>query len=52
MDNVFKTLDERGFIKQATNAEQVAHLLVEEQITITSVLIRQHRACMSGVLFP
>ena len=33
MDNVFKTLDERGFIKQTTNAEQVAHLLVEEQVT-------------------
>ena len=33
MHSVFKTLNERGFIKQATNAEQVAHLLVEEQVT-------------------
>ncbi len=33
MHNVFETLNERGFIKQTTNAEQVAHLLSEEQVT-------------------
>ena len=33
MDNVFEALKERGFIKQTTNAEQVAHLLGEEQVT-------------------
>ena len=27
MDNVFEALNERGFIKQVTNAEQVARLL-------------------------
>ena len=29
MPNVFETLNERGFVKQTTNAEQVAHLLSE-----------------------
>ena len=33
MDNVFETLNERGFIKQTTNPEQIRHLLAEEQIT-------------------
>ena len=33
MSDVFETLNERGFIKQTTNAEQVANLLAEEQIT-------------------
>ncbi len=33
MDNVFEALNERGFIKQTTNAEQVANLLAEKQIT-------------------
>ena len=33
MDNVFEALNERGFIKQTTNAEQVARLLGEEQVT-------------------
>ena len=33
MHNVFETLKERGFIKQTTNAEQVANLLAEKQIT-------------------
>ena len=33
MPNVFETLNERGFIKQTTNAEQVANLLAEEQVT-------------------
>ena len=33
MPNVFETLNERGFIKQTTNAEQVASLLAEKRIT-------------------
>ena len=33
MSDVFETLSERGFIKQITNAEQVASLLAEEQVT-------------------
>ena len=33
MDNVFEALNERGFIKQTTNAEQITRLLAEEQIT-------------------
>ena len=33
MPNVFEALNERGFIKQTTNAEQVASLLAEEQVT-------------------
>ena len=33
MHNVFETLKERGFIKQTTNAEQVAGLLAEERVT-------------------
>ena len=33
MPNVFETLNERGFIKQTTNAEQIANLLVEERVT-------------------
>ena len=33
MHDVFETLNERGFIKQTTNAEQVAHLLSEGQVT-------------------
>ena len=33
MDNVFEALNERGFIKQTTNAEQVTRLLGEEQVT-------------------
>ena len=33
MHNVFEILNERGFIKQATNAEQVAHLLSEGEVT-------------------
>ena len=33
MHNVFEALSERGFIKQTTNAEQVAHLLSEGQVT-------------------
>ena len=33
MDNVFEALNERGFIKQTTNAEQVASLLAEKRIT-------------------
>ncbi len=32
MDNVFEALNERGFIKQVTNAEQVTRLLAEEQV--------------------
>ena len=32
MDNVFETLNERGFIKQTTNAEQIARLLGEERV--------------------
>ncbi|MDE0681776.1 MAG: tyrosine--tRNA ligase, partial [Candidatus Poribacteria bacterium] len=32
MDNVFEALNERGFIKQVTNAEQVTRLLVEKQV--------------------
>ena len=33
MDNVFEALNERGFIKQTTNAEQITRLLAEEQVT-------------------
>ena len=33
MHNVFETLNERGFVKQTTNAEQVAQLLSEGQVT-------------------
>jgi tyrosyl-tRNA synthetase len=33
MPNVFETLNERGFIKQTTNAEQIANLLAEERVT-------------------
>ena len=33
MHNVFEALNERGFVKQTTNAEQVTHLLSEGQIT-------------------
>ena len=33
MHNVFETLNERGFVKQTTNAEQVAHLLSEGPVT-------------------
>ena len=33
MHNVFEALSERGFVKQTTNAEQVAHLLSEGQVT-------------------
>ncbi len=33
MHNVFEALNERGFVKQTTNAEQVAHLLSEGQVT-------------------
>ena len=33
MHNVFETLKERGFIKQTTNAEQVADLLAKERVT-------------------
>lgn len=33
MHDVFETLSERGFVKQTTNAEQVAHLLSEGQVT-------------------
>ena len=33
MDNVFEALHERGFIKQVTNAEQVARLLAGKQVT-------------------
>ena len=33
MHNVFETLKERGFIKQTTNAEQIANLLAEQQVT-------------------
>ena len=33
MHNVFEALNERGFIKQTTNAEQVAHLLSEGEVT-------------------
>ena len=33
MHTVFETLKERGFIKQSTNAEQVANLLTEERMT-------------------
>ena len=33
MDNVFEALNERGFIKQTTNAEQIANLLSEERVT-------------------
>ena len=33
MDNVFEALNERGFIKQVTNAEEVARLLAEKQVT-------------------
>ena len=32
MDNIFEELNERGFIKQVTNAEQVTRLLGEEQV--------------------
>ena len=32
MDNVFEALNERGFIKQVTNAEQVTRLLAEKQV--------------------
>ena len=33
MHTVFEALKERGFIKQSTNAEQIATLLTEEQVT-------------------
>ena len=33
MHNVFETLKERGFIKQTTNAGQIANLLAEQQVT-------------------
>ena len=33
MHNVFEALNERGFIKQTTNAEQVTHLLSEGEVT-------------------
>ena len=33
MSDVFETLNERGFIKQTTNAEQVADLLAAERVT-------------------
>lgn len=33
MDNVFEALNERGFIKQVTNAEQVTRLLAEKRVT-------------------
>ena len=33
MHNIFEALNERGFVKQTTNAEQVAHLLSEGQVT-------------------
>ena len=33
MDNVFEALNDRGFIKQTTNAEQVTRLLGEEQVS-------------------
>ena len=33
MSDVFETLNERGFIKQTTNAEQVANLLAAERVT-------------------
>ena len=33
MDNVFEALNERGFIKQVTNAEQVTRLLAGKQVT-------------------
>ena len=33
MHNVFEALNERGFVKQTTNAEQVADLLSEGQVT-------------------
>ena len=33
MSDVFETLNERGFIKQTTSAEQVANLLAEKQVT-------------------
>ena len=33
MHDVFETLNERGFVKQTTNAEQVAHLLSEGRVT-------------------
>ena len=33
MHSVFEALNERGFVKQTTNAEQVSHLLSEGQIT-------------------
>ena len=33
MQNVFETLNERGFIKQVTNAEQVTRLLGDEPVT-------------------
>ena len=33
MDNVFEALIERGFIKQTTNAEQIARLVAAEQVT-------------------
>ena len=51
MDNVFETLNERGFIKQVTYAEQVANLLAEKQVTYYVGFDRQHRVCMSGALF-
>ena len=33
MHTVFEALKERGFIKQSTNAEQIANLLAEQQVT-------------------
>ena len=33
MPNVFEALNERGFIKQTTNAERIANLLAEERVT-------------------
>ena len=33
MDNVFEALNERGFIKQTTGAEQITNLLAEKQVT-------------------
>ena len=33
MHSVFEALNERGFVKQTTNAEQVSHLLSEGQVT-------------------
>ena len=34
MHNVFETLKERGFIKQTTNADQIANLLAEQQVPL------------------